>query len=124
MRRPMPTLRALLVLALLSAGTAEAQSRAAASAAALEGAWSRIESGPAAGTTRNPTPPGVMLFVDGHYSWVYLSGPQPRPPMPGPNGTAAELRAVLGPIVAEAGTYEVSGQTMTRRRIVSKNPNA
>jgi hypothetical protein len=31
---------------------------------------------------------------------------------------------VWEPITAEAGTYEVTGQSMTRRRIVSKNPPA
>lgn len=22
--------------------------------------------------------PGLMLFVDGHYSWVYITGTEPR----------------------------------------------
>ena len=38
--------------------------------------------------------------------------------------TADELRATWGPFVGEAGTYEVSGNTITMRPIASKSPAA
>jgi hypothetical protein len=36
--------------------------------------------------------------------------------------TADELRAVWGPVVAEAGTYEVSGNEIKMQPLASKNP--
>src|ERR1044072_5915565 len=119
----MRTLHASLLLTVLAVGPVSAQNRPANDARALEGAWTRVEAGPAGGTLA-PTGPGVMLLVDGHYSWIYINGTAPRPALPGPGATAEQIRAVYGaPIVAEAGTYEVSGQTMTRRPQVSKAPN-
>jgi hypothetical protein len=38
--------------------------------------------------------------------------------------TADELRQVWGPVVAEAGRYETSGNTLTMRPVVAKNPAA
>ena len=38
--------------------------------------------------------------------------------------TADQLRATWGPFVGEAGTYEVSGSTITMHPIAAKNPAA
>ena len=44
--------------------------------------------------------------------------------MPDSTGTAEQLRAVWGPVQAQAGTYEVRGDTIMQRIVVSKNPAA
>jgi hypothetical protein len=36
---------------------------------------------------------------------------------------AAEIIATRGPFVAASGTYEVSGNTVTCRALIAKNPN-
>jgi hypothetical protein len=58
-----------------------------------------------------------------HYCRVSVEAEQPRPILAdAAKATADELRAVWGPFAAEAGTYEVSGNTMTMRPIAAKNP--
>jgi hypothetical protein len=43
--------------------------------------------------------------------------------LPDPTKASAdELRAVWGPFVGEAGTYEVAGNVITMRPIAAKNP--
>jgi hypothetical protein len=115
----MPIARALLILALLSAASAEAQSSASVPTAAdLEGAWTRVTS-IAANGTETPSPPGIRTFVGGHYSWVQAPANRPRIDS---TATAAQLRAVWGPVTANSGRYEVVGHTMTQRPLVDRVP--
>ena len=118
----MPTVRALLVaVALLAAGSAEAQSRLRPSV--LEGVWVRSEQ-IRPDQTKFPAQPGMRIFAGGHYSWVAVFGEEPRPPLPDETGSAAELRAVWdASFTAESGTFRVDGGTITQRPIVAKNPN-
>ena len=54
-----------------------------------------------------------------------MQAEKPRPILPDPaTATADELRAVWGPFVGEAGTYEVAGNVITMRPIAAKNPAA
>ena len=59
-----------------------------------------------------------------HYSRVEVQADGPRPILADvAKATADELRAVWGPFVSEAGTYEVTpGSFITMRPIASKNP--
>jgi hypothetical protein len=59
----------------------------------------------------------------GYYSRVDDQAEGPRP-IPANVTTASgdELRAMWGPFVAEAGTHEISNDTLTMRPIASKNP--
>ena len=59
-----------------------------------------------------------------HYSRVEVQADGPRPILADiAKASADELRAVWGPFVSEAGTYEVtSGSLITMRPIASKNP--
>src|SRR5262249_51137101 len=59
-----------------------------------------------------------------HYSRVEIQADAPRPILAdATKASADELRAVWGPVVSEAGTYEVSRDGLiTMRPIVSKNP--
>ena len=92
----------------------------------LEGAWRVTEvvtTGSFARTVDTPQP-GLLLFAGGHYSYTLITGDQPRPILPRGLATMDEVLAVWSPFTANAGTYEVSGNRMTRRPIVSKGPDA
>jgi hypothetical protein len=115
----MPTLRALLVLTLLSVGSAAAQSVERLSAQALEGAWIRTEGITTAGVA-TASPPAVRTFIDGYFSWMQAPANRSQPDS---TATAAQLRAAWGAgVTARSGRYEVVGQTMTERPIAAKNP--
>ena len=106
----------------LDRGIAVAQS-----ARGLQGAWQLTEAiitGPSARTIAFPEPlANLMVFTLKHYSRVEVQSETPRPLLPNAaTATADELRAVWGPFVAEAGTYEVDGNSVTMRPIASKNP--
>ena len=118
----MLTVRALLVLvALLSAGSAEAQTRLRPSV--LEGVWIRTQQ-IRVDQTRHPAQPGMRIFAGGHYSWLAVFGEEPRPPLPDENGSAEELRAVWdASFTAESGMFRIDGQLITQRPLVAKNPN-
>jgi hypothetical protein len=123
----MARLRALLVLALLSSGCADVPNTADAAdasvdpASPVEGAWRRIDVRSGAEVLINQ--PGLMLYVDGHYSVTSVNGTTPRLPVDS-TSTAADLRAVWGTgFSANAGTYEIEGETLTTRPFVAKNPN-
>jgi len=109
-------------LAVLSAPSGvEAQS----ATEALQGAWQVTEivtAGPAPQTLDSPQP-SLLLFAGRFYSYTLINGQDPRPNLPRGAATAAELLRVWNPFSANAGTFEVSGNTMTRRPIVAKSPD-
>lgn len=110
------------VAVLLAPSGIDAQS----DAEALQGAWQVTEvvtAGPASRTLSSPQP-SLLLFTGRHYSYTLINGEQPRPPLPRRAATAAELLTVWNPFSANAGTFEVSGDTMIRRPIVAKSPDA
>lgn len=118
----MPTVRAFLVLALLSVSSATAQSRLVPSV--LEGVWMRSEQ-LRPDQTKFPAQPGMRIFSGGHYSWLAVFGEDPRPALPDENGSASELNGVWGDerFTAESGTFRIDGETITQRPLVAKNPN-
>ena len=64
---------------------------------------------------------GLYLFTPTHYSmtWAATSRPDIADTS---KATADELRAVWGPLVANAGSYEVSGDLITIHPLVAKIP--
>jgi hypothetical protein len=95
--------------------------------ASIQGVWRIVEaqiSGPAARTIRFAERPNLMLVTGRHYSRVEVQADGPRPILADvAKASADELRAVWGPFVGEAGTYEVTpGGVITMRPIASKNP--
>ena len=92
----------------------------------LEGAWRVTEvvtTGPGGRTLGSPQP-GLLLFTGGYYSYTLVTGEEARPVVPPGVATAADMLGVWGPFTANAGTFEVSGDTMTRRPLVAKSPDA
>ena len=71
--------------------------------------------------------PGATLaiFHGRHYSRVEVHAEGPRPVLKDSAAASAdELRAGWGPFVGEAGTFELSGKTVTMQALVAKNPAA
>ena len=92
----------------------------------LAGVWEAVEvtlGGPRAVTIKPG--PNLTMFSAKHYSRIDVQTDKPRPVLPNPSAaTAEELRETWGPLVAEGGTYELSGNRITLRPVVSKNPAA
>jgi hypothetical protein len=115
---------AAFLLALIAAnGAALAQS----SPNPLRGAWQSIEivtPGPG-GSTTVTTQPSLYIFTAKHYSIAAVTSNEPRPQLPADvrQATAAELLATWFPYTSNSGTYEVSGDTLTMRPLVAKNPS-
>jgi hypothetical protein len=67
-----------------------------------------------------------MLFTGKHYSIMRIEGDRPRPELPRDQSkaTAADFHAAWDFLNAHSGTYEISGDTITMRRVVTKNPIA
>ena len=113
-------------VAALAAGSAAGQSKPA----SLQGVWQAVEvtfPGPNPRTIRLPQPPpNLTIFTAKHYSRVQVDAEGPRPiPADVAKASADELRAVWGPVVGEAGKYEISaGNVVTMRPVVAKNPAA
>jgi hypothetical protein len=94
----------------------------------IQGTWQTVEvtlTGPGARTITIREPrPNLMIVTAKYYSRVEDQSDRPRAPLADASkANADELRAVWGPFVAEAGTYEVtSGHLLTMRPIAAKNP--
>ena len=110
----------LFAIALLTA-TADAQSKTP----VLRGAWRMTDmkrTGPHAETLKGQA--GLLIFTSKYWSRMYVDSDQPRTEIRDlEKATTAELIATWGPFVAASGTYEVSGNTLTMRALISKNPN-
>ena len=94
----------------------------------VQGVWQAVEvklTGPAARTITIPEPrPNLMIITAKHYSRVEVQAEGPRPiPANVATASADELRAVWGPFVGEAGTYELTrANEIIMRPIAAKNP--
>ena len=122
--------KGLWFLAALSAAllaTTVSRVTASDSQAAFEGVWRTVEvvvPGPTPQTFR--TPATLAIFHGKHYSRVEVHLEGARPALKDPaTASADELRAVWGPFVAEAGTFEVTAKNVvTMQATVAKNPAA
>lgn len=80
----------------------------------LEGVWQVVD---AAGRPSS----GVYIFTATHYSMI-VANPE-RPDVADiSKATADELRAMWGPLAANAGVYETNGDLLTIRPIAAKIP--
>ena len=111
-----------LTLMLLCATAVSAQSS---TKKPIEGAWKVIEivvTGDNASNISTPQP-GLILFTQKHYSSMWVPGNQPRSLFKGESPTDQEKIAAYDSFVANAGTYEVTGETLTLHPVVSRSPN-
>jgi len=75
--------------------------------------------------TQTNVQPGLLIITAKHYSRTTDTAVQPRPTTGytvAGTPTIEELQARWGPFAANAGTYELSGDTITLRALVSKEP--
>jgi hypothetical protein len=90
----------------------------------IEGVWRPVEirmSGPAAQTI-TPDQPSLDVITSKHYSRVEIHAPGPRPNVvDAAKATADELRQAWGPVIAEAGSYELRDNIIRMRPLVAKN---
>jgi len=96
-------------------------------APSIDGVWQAVEvttSGPGARTIK-PLQPNLTIITAKHYSHIDIHADGPRPVLSdAENASADDLRRSWGPVVAEAGTYELSSESFVTRPVVSKNPAA
>jgi len=77
--------------------------------------------------THSDLQPSLVIFTGKHYSRTTDTAAQPRPTTgykTAGKPSSEELQAQWGPFVANAGTYEVSGSTLTLYAVVAKDPRA
>lgn len=97
-------------------------------ASRLEGVWRVIEQSsrtPGEAWAVTPVPyRSLYLFTDTHYSYMFTRS-APRPPFAGdPNNPSdAEKVRAYDSFVAAAGTYEITGTTLTLVATLHKNPS-
>ena len=116
-----------LLFAVLGAGFFTGQGMAAQSTREpIQGVWRVVEArttGPGARTIAFAERPNLTIITARHYSRVEVQADGPRPMLADvAKASADELRAVWGPFVSEAGTYELTPGSVTMRPIASKNP--
>jgi hypothetical protein len=113
---------AIWVVAICAATGVPAQ----AEEAPLQGVWQVVEVAMTGPGARVVKPHSTLIIFSGrHYSRTEVHSEQPRPMLPDwANATADQLRAVWGPFVAEAGTFELRDDLLTLRPTVAKNPAA
>ena len=97
----------------------------------IEGVWKVTEivvTGAGASSVSNAQP-SLLIFTRTHYSIMYVPGDKPRTlrkaadPRKAEDASAEEKAAAYDSIIANAGTYQLEGSTITIRPIVSKDPN-
>jgi hypothetical protein len=119
-----------VVLVLLIGGLLTGEAVAAEpNSTSIQGVWQAVEvtlPAPVNQTIAIPEPrPNLMVVTAKHYSRVQVESEGTRPMVADvTKASAEELRATWGPFYAEAGTYEVSGNTITMRPVAAKNPAA
>lgn len=115
----------ILVLALITGITVTPSAQE--SNAALQGVWRTVEVVVPGSPARTYRPGATLAIFHGrHYSRIEVHTEQPRSPLADQaSASADQLRAVWGPFVGEAGTFELSGnETITMHPTVAKNPAA
>jgi hypothetical protein len=93
----------------------------------LQGVWRTVEVVVPGAPARTYRPAATLAIFHGrHYSRVEVHTEQPRPLLADQaSASADQLRAVWGPVVGEAGMFEMSGNnTITMQASVAKNPAA
>ena len=72
-------------------------------------------------TDKSPQP-RLWIFTKKHYSWMEVRGFEPRPDLP-EEPTDSQIAEAYRRFLANSGTYEVKGSTITGLPIMAKGPN-
>ncbi len=108
----------LLITLALFAGIADAQSKTT----PITGVWKIVEaSTPDNGVKR--TQGGIYIFTGKYFSKFWDRSESPRPELT-PEMPDAELRKNVRAVLTKAGTYEVSGTTLTTHSKMAINPRS
>jgi len=95
-------------------------------ASALNGAWKTVQVHAELQDTtwtRSEDRPNIVIFSDGHWASIRIAGEGAREDLP-EDPTDEQLLEAWRPVRASAGTYTVSGSTITSTTTISKSPNA
>jgi hypothetical protein len=114
------------ILAVTAAGSLSGVALASRSPS-IEGVWQAVEVSTTGPSARRITPlqPNLSIFTAKHYSHIDIHSDAPRPMLSDASSASAdELRQAWGPVVAEAGSYELSRTGFVTHPVVSKNPAA
>ena len=88
----------------------------------LEGAW-RVTESEVDGNVNDSPQPALFIFTSTHYSIMIATGDEPRAESAGEDITDAEKLVAYDSFIANAGRYEVAGNTFKTRAYVAKSPN-
>jgi len=109
----------MVVAGIFLAGAVQAQST-------LQGVWQieevTVVGGANEGTYTNPQP-SLYIFTEQHYSTLIVLGDSPRQ-LFSDETTDEETLAAFDNFIANAGTYQVAGSTLTVLASVAKVPGA
>jgi hypothetical protein len=105
----------MLIALATFAGIVGAQS----TATPLTGVWRIIEASTPKGVIN--TQGGIYMFTGKHFSKLWDRSEKPRPDL-NKDSTDSERLASYRPLMSKAGTYEVSGTTLTTHTLVANNP--
>ena len=89
----------------------------------VEGAWVVTSWTSPDGDTNAEPQPGLFVFTKTHYSIMFVPGSEARAQYTGEQMTDADMLAAYTTVTANSGRYEVSGNELTTRAYVAKNPN-
>ncbi len=117
MRRALGLVGVLATLAVLLAA-----SRTNTPNPALHGAWT-VTSWEVEGEAVPAPQPGMIVFTETHYTMMYVDVAEPRARYAGDDMTNPEVIAAYNTLTANSGRYEVSGNQLTTRAYVAKDPN-
>ncbi|TFG66551.1 MAG: hypothetical protein E4H28_01605 [Gemmatimonadales bacterium] len=68
--------------------------------------------------------PNLQILTGGHYASLNIRGDEARELLPEEDATDEQLLAAWRRFNGSAGTYQVTGNEITTKVIVAKNPNA
>lgn len=103
-----------VVLSVLAFFSPTTRIASAAAGHLLEGVWQVIDVG-------GQSAAGLYIFTPRHYSIMFTTTDRPQIDDTS-EATADELRAMWGPMAANAGAYEISGNLITIKPVVAKIP--
>jgi hypothetical protein len=90
------------------------------SGGSLKGAWRVVAVTAADGKIDSSPQPGLYVFTDRHYSIQRVTAARAAYPE---KPTDKDKVAAFDPFIANAGSYEVKGNVLMTKVLVSKNPN-